>query len=198
MSSGTTTSRTLLQRLKDPGDQEAWEAFHGLYAPLIEGYARGLGLGLDDAEEVRDDCLAALVEKLESFDYNPEKGGFQAWLRRLTQGRVIDRLRRVKMRSAEDQELHALTDPALSPDEVWLRTWRREHVRFALREVRTRVSEQSFQAFELLLLHGWEVPDVCVRMGMNSNQVYKAKARVLDRIRGVLERLDAGPGLLEE
>ena len=39
-----TTSASLLLRLKDRSDAEAWSEFHKLYAPLLYRYAQGRGL----------------------------------------------------------------------------------------------------------------------------------------------------------
>ena len=46
----TTTRKTLLQRVRDHSDREAWEQFFELYAPILEGYARAHGLSRSDAD----------------------------------------------------------------------------------------------------------------------------------------------------
>lgn len=182
------TSRTLLARLRDTSDDTAWRQFHALYAPLLESFALARGLGADDAEEVRDACVELAVRKLPDFEYDPARGSFKSWLRRLAQGKVVDALRRSGVHTAETRELSDLADPHPSPEEAWEEVWRREHFRFALREAEARLSERTRQAFSLLL-EGHAVEEVGRRMGMNANQVYKAKARALQSVREVLERL---------
>lgn len=184
-----TTSRTLLERLRDPADRVAWERFFVLYAPLVERYARAQGLGVSEAADVRDECLARVAAKLPEFRYDPARGTFKAWLYRIARGAVIDRLRRPGERRAETAEIAGLVDPEPSPDVCWERTWRNEHLRHALEEVRARESERTFRAFELLLVEELPVTELCERLGMNANQVYKAKARVLRRVKEVLGRL---------
>ncbi len=39
----TTTRSTLISRIKDFEDREAWREFHNVYAPLIYRYARARG-----------------------------------------------------------------------------------------------------------------------------------------------------------
>lgn len=185
-----TTSRTLLERLRDPADEDAWSRFLELYAPLLESWARAQGLSQADAEEVRDQCLARVFQRLPAFEYERARGGFQPWLYTLARGRVIDWLRRRREPQPDTRELGALSDPGPGPDELWERTWRREHLRYALAEVRRREPPRSFHVFELLLQDGLSVAEVCERTGLNANQVYKAKARVLERVRAVLARLD--------
>ena len=188
------TSRTLLERVRDPGDTEAWQRFYVLYAPLIEGFARRSGLSEDDVLEVRDECLALVSHKLREFEYDRARGAFQGWLYRLTRGKVIDHLRRPRAAPADTALLADLsTDDEAAPDQAWERSWREQHLRFALRQAAERVSERTYQTFQLLLLENCSVPEVCERMGMNPNQVYKAKARALTAVREVLERLGIEP-----
>ncbi len=190
------TSHTLLERVRDPTDRAAWERFYELYAPMLEGFARASGIAPEEADDMRDEeaddmrdeCLALVAEKLPSFEYDRQKGAFKGWLHNLVRGKVIDRLRRPRQDNADTALLAGLQDPQPGPDEAWERIWREEHLRFALQEASTRLSERTYQTFVLLLLEELSVAEVCERMGMNANQVYKAKAQALRHVREVLER----------
>lgn len=182
------TSRTLLERVRDPGDGAAWREFHDLYAPLLLQFARARGLAIDDAEEVRDDCLALLARKLQAFLYDRNKGGFKGWLFRIAQARATDALRRVRHPRLETGQVDAVRGREVEPEEAWERAWRVEHLRFALAKAEERVSERTYQAFQLLLIEGASVQDVCTRMGMAPDHVYKAKARALAAVRAILEQ----------
>lgn len=183
------TRRTLLQRVRDRGDSAAWTEFFGLYAPLLESYARAHGLAHADVEEVRDQCLEVLAKKLPDFEYRRERGSFQAWLHRLARAKVVDLLRRRKVRAAESVELTTLADDASAPDAAWEREWRAEHLRYALRSVQESEPEERYRVLEMLLVDELSVTEVCARTGLVPAQVYKVKAALLRRVRGVLERL---------
>ena len=185
----TTTRRTLLQRVRDPADREAWEQFFELYAPLLESYARAHGLSRADAQEVRAQCLEVLVRRLPTFEYERARGRFQAWLHEIARGKVIDLARRSRRASGDSSPLAALEDSGAGPDQHWERQWRDEHLRYGLREALSDEEDGPRHAFELLLLDETTVPDVCERTGLNANQVYKAKARILRRVREILEKL---------
>ena len=185
----TETSRTLLERVRDPSDREAWERFFGLYAPLLERYARTHGLAASDAEEVRDQCLEVLTRRMPEFRYETARGGFQRWLHTIARGKVVDHLRRPRPGGAATAELGALAGSDPTPDEAWERHWRSEHLRWALEQVRGRETERAFRVFEMTALDEVPVPEVCARLGLNANQVYKARSRVLARVREVLERV---------
>ena len=142
---------------------------------------------------MRDQCLVVLTKKLPHFRYDPAKGGFEGWLHRIARGKVIDLLRKPGTKRAETRELSLIADPHPGPDRNWELSWREEHLRFALESVRTKESERTVRIFEMLLLEELPVPEVCERTGTNPNQVYKAKARCLQRVREVLERLGVEP-----
>ena len=156
----SSTRRTLLHRVRDLGDREAWEEFFGLYAPMIEGYARAHGLSRSDAEEVRDQCLEVLARKLPEFEYERGKGSFQAWLQGLARGKVIDLVRAKRVRARESVELTGLADAGSAPDRIWEREWRAEHLRYALAKVAQGEEVERFRVFELLLVEGLSVKEV--------------------------------------
>lgn len=184
-----TTRKTLLQRVRDNADQAAWEQFFALYAPLLEAYARAMGLSPNDAEEVRDECLALITKRMPSFEYEREKGSFKSWLYRLAHGKVVDLLRRPAPQRASTETLHAIEDSANALDERWETLWRREHLRHAFTEARRDEDATTLQVFELVLIEGLPVAEVSARTGLSARQVYKVKARMLKRVRGVLQRL---------
>ena len=188
----TTTRQTLLHRVRDPADREAWDEFFELYAPLLEGYARAHGLARDDAEEVRDQCLEVLSRKLRDFEYERSRGSLSAWLHRIAHAKAIDLVRARKVRARESVALDGLAAASTDPDQHWERQWRAEHLRYALACVQQEEPEERFRVFEMLLVEETPVPEVCERTGLRATQVYKIKANVLRKVRAVLERLGTG------
>jgi RNA polymerase sigma-70 factor (ECF subfamily) len=184
-----TTRATLLERVRDPRDAAAWEEFFALYAPLLEGYARALGLCVADAEEIRDQCLAVVVERLETFHYDRSKGSFKGWLHRIARDKVVDALRRPRAVQHETAVLAAVPDPGEGPDEAWEREWRAEHLRFALAEARRERDAGGRELVDLLLDETLTADEIAARAGLNANQVYKARSRLVEDVRAVLRRL---------
>jgi RNA polymerase sigma-70 factor (ECF subfamily) len=76
----TTTPGSLLERLRRPGDLDAWEHFVRLYTPLLHSWARHkLGLNVPDAADLVQDVFTVLVQLLPEFRYDPHKR-FRGWL----------------------------------------------------------------------------------------------------------------------
>lgn len=182
-----TTRASLLIRIKDPRNTQAWAEFHDLYAPLLYRYARARGLSHEDAEDVRSKCYEAIVKQLPHFDYNLQKGGFKAWLRTLVNRRVVDLLRQRRDIFLDTHELVQLAGDDATADQLWEEQWRQQHLRHCVQQAGLQVSEQSYQAFRMLVDEQCSVSEVCQRLGLNPNQVYKAKSQVLALVRDLMQ-----------
>lgn len=190
----TTTRDTLLGRIRDTGDSAAWDEFFALYAPLLESYARSMGLGPADAEEVRDECLAVVARRIGEFRYDRSKGTFKGWLHRIARGKVLDTMRRAGVRRAHEERPATeawldLADDRAGPDRIWEERWRSEHLRFALDEVRRTKDEHGRELIDLLLDDALDAAEIGARAGLNANQVYKLRSRLVREVRTVLDRL---------
>lgn len=186
-----TTRASLLIRIKDPRNTQAWAEFHDLYAPLLYRYARARGLCHQDAEDVRSKCYEAIVRQIPHFDYDKQKGGFKAWLRTLVNRRVIDFLRKRREVLADTDELASLASDEAAVDQLWEEHWKQQHLRYCVQQAGLHVSAQSFEAFRLLVEEHRSVPEVCQHLNINANQVYKARARVLAAVRELMQAMFA-------
>src|SRR5262245_40322296 len=88
-----TTSTSLLQRLRQPSDGDAWDRLVRLYTPLLLYWARRLGLQESDAADLVQDVLTVLVQKLPEFQYQPGKS-FRGWMRTVLMNKWRDRAQR--------------------------------------------------------------------------------------------------------
>lgn len=177
------TRATLLIRIKDPRDTEAWAQFYELYGPLLYRYARARGLGRDDAEDIRSKCYEAIVRQINAFDYEKSRGGFKAWLRTLVNRRVTDLLRKRREPQAASAALRRIPEAGPTPEEAWERQWKRQHLRYCLDQIKGRVSLENFEAFRLHVLEDRTVEEVSDQLGINANRVHKAKSRILKLVR---------------
>ena len=73
------TRSSLLLRIRRADDSVAWLEFDRLYRPLMFRYARARGVAHDDAEDIVQQCMAAITRNISQFAYCREKGGFRAW-----------------------------------------------------------------------------------------------------------------------
>src|SRR5262245_50708517 len=106
------TRASLLLRLRDPQDHEAWIEFVTLYEPVLYCLLRRKGLQDADAREIMQELFLTVSQSIDRWDPVKERGSFRGWLRRVARNLVINWL---KQRARRDvavggSGLHALLD----------------------------------------------------------------------------------------
>lgn len=180
------TRSTLLIRLADRSDQQAWQSFDQLYRPMLVGYARSRGLDGADAEDVAQQCVASVLDHIKDYQH---VGRFRSWLRTVAENKIRDLYRGRRERQAGSAVWAAQPDSQPSPEQVWERLWLAEHLRFCLENVRPDIAEHTYQAFYQNVIEQRPAKEIAERLGISVNQVYVAKFRVLERIRTLLADL---------
>ena len=83
-----TTSLTLIGRLREPADADAWAQFVALYAPLLRAWVRPL-CGQDaDADDVIQEVLVVVVRRLPEFAHSRRMGAFRTWLKAVAKNKL--------------------------------------------------------------------------------------------------------------
>jgi RNA polymerase sigma factor (sigma-70 family) len=187
-----TTRHTLLRRVRDVQDADAWEEFVGLYTPLLYRYARARGLDHDQAEEIAQQCMCDVARKMPEFEYDPRRGRFKGWLKTIANNNITSALRKHRPRLADSVELQREQIREKSVEEIWEQQWQQEHFTYALDLVRQDVKHETFEAFRLLVIEELPVLETAERLGLTTNQVYVAKHRVIHRIKAKIAELTEG------
>ena len=193
--SGTRVS--LLGRLRrDPGDAAAWREFVEHYGGKIYGWCRKWNLQDADAQDVTQNVLLRLSQKMSKFQYDPDRS-FRAWLKTLTHHAWHDFLegrRRPGLGSGDSHVAHLLHSVEARDDLVrhLEEEYDRELLREATARVRLRVAPQTWQAFALTALEGLSGAEAAGRIPMQVAQVFVAKRRVQKMLREEVARLE-GP-----
>jgi RNA polymerase sigma-70 factor (ECF subfamily) len=183
------TSASLLERLRQPRDNDAWTRFVHLYTPLLYYWLRRTGLQQDDAADLVQDVLLQLVHKLPAFTYDRTRS-FRSWLRTVTLNKLRDRCKRrapVPLGS-DDQALHE--QPV--PDEAALfaeEEYRAHLTARALELARAEFAPTTWKACWEHVVAGRPAAEVAVELGMTPGAVYAARFRVLARLRRELDGL---------
>src|SRR5262249_30741276 len=178
-----TTPASLLERLRLPDAQAAWERFVKLYTPLLYHWAHRTGLQEPDAADLVQDVFAVLLGKLPAFAYNPQKS-FRSWLRTVLLNKWRERQRRAAPVPLEGSAapLANLADPA-SPAEFEEKEYRQHLVRRALQLMQADFEPTTWQACWEFVVSGKPAAEVAAGLGITAKAVYLAKARVLRRLR---------------
>ena len=192
--SSLATRPSLLERLKDWGQQTAWREFDHDYGPLIRNVARKAGLNDAEADEVVQETLIAVAKKVGEFKHTGNRGSFRAWLYQQARWRIADQFRRRQVKPAPGLEG---VGPAPTDDEtgkpsacelpsvaasdfekIWDEEWLARVHQVAISRVKRRVSARQFQLFDLHVLQGLSVREAAATGGATMAAVYMAKSRV--------------------
>src|SRR5205085_10392407 len=84
------TRASLLVRLRDPNDADAWTEFVRLYAAVIYGFARKRGLQDADAADLMQEVLRSVAGAVGRLEYDPGRGTFRGWLFTVTRNKVFN------------------------------------------------------------------------------------------------------------
>ena len=192
-----TTRFTLLTRLRqEPSDQAGWDEFVERYGRHIYRWCRAWHLQDADAEDVTQDILVKLTQKLRLFAYDPSRS-FRGWLKTVAHH---------AWRDFEDSGRHAKSSVSSSQlNESMLTLEAREDLTRKLEEafdlelleaakvrVRLRVAPHTWEAFRLLALEGLPVAEVAARTRLQVAMVYVAKSKVQKMLQEEIEKLEMG------
>lgn len=188
MADTPSTRASLLMRIRDGQDREAWRQFVDLYAPLIYDLGRRRGLQDADAADLTQEVLATLAKAVKGLDYDPRRGTFRGWLYTVAHNHLVNFLakRGRQAQASGDSATQALLDeqPAREPDEAfWEREYQQRIFAWAAERVRGQVSENAWRAFWLVAVDGKSGEEVAQALGMSVGAVYVAKSRVLARLK---------------
>lgn len=194
--SGETTKPTLLARVRDPSDSDAWREFDAIYRPVLVRFACSRGLGLEQAEEVAQECLFRLSQRMASFEYDPSKGRFRGWLKTIVIRLVIDSRQKLRPRTAESAILRNATDSAENPERAYERLELQGLVWNCLERIRESLrGEQTYEVFCRRVMDGWSVERICREYDVTRNQVDGIKFRVGRMIGKMVVELFGDEGL---
>src|SRR6266446_2960939 len=106
------TRASLLLRLRDPQDHEAWMEFVTLYEPVTYRLLRRNGLQDADARDVMQELFLAVSRSIDRWDPAKERGSFRGWLRRVARNLVINWLKQRERRivATGGSDMQALLD----------------------------------------------------------------------------------------
>ena len=194
------TRQSLLSRLRDWQDHDGWREFFDTYWRLIYRVAQHAGLDDATAQDVVQNTFIYLARRMPKFRYDPARGSFKSWLRRVTRSRVSVFRRRAEAKEPPLPELpleedninvwESIPDPAGDAvDEIWQREWEDNLLKVALRRMAPKVSAQQLMIFELAALGEVPLKQVARKLDVSLMQVYLARHRVGKLFKAEVARL---------
>src|SRR6516164_4984469 len=187
------TRPSLLVRLRDADDGDAWRQFVQLYAPLVYRYARRHQLQDADAADLTQEVLRSVHGGIGRLEYTPQLGSFRGWLFTLAHHRLCDFLTR-RQRQAQasggttaDELLHEIPAPQ---EEAWNREYEQRLFAWAAEQARGEFKEKTWQAFWRTTVEAHPAGQVAKSLGISVGAVYIAKSRVQARLKQIVQQVE--------
>lgn len=166
-----------------------------LYGPVVFDWARRAGLQPDDASDVMQNVFHTLTTRLHQFEHRSEKDSFRGWLYTITKNKIRDHFRALRGQeqapggTAAKEMWQQL--PETPPDET------SEDGRSEVSGIRQRAltllsgqfAPRTWQAFYRTTVQDDTPQDVAADLGISVWAVYKARSRVLAKLRAEFQDL---------
>jgi RNA polymerase sigma-70 factor (ECF subfamily) len=195
MSNLDETRPSLLARIQDSQDGEAWREFIELYSPFLYRFMRRRGLQPADAADVTQDVMRTVFCSLDRFQHQQRRGSFRKWLITVARSRLSDWItsrNRQAVGSGDTTTFRELADHPI-PDDGDLedeREYQRCLFRCAADSIRNKFHVSTWQAFWLTYVENTSCEAAAEQLGLSIEAVYVARGRVLRRLRQRIHELE--------
>ena len=190
-----TTQISLILRLRDKSDADAWEQFVSIYRPLIWNVAKRLGMSDEDANDACQNTLLRLSQVVHQWSPNERNSNFRGWLYRVARNCMLREFEKDKLRFvntvSEDgkQYLDQLAEDSPEGDSRFQLELRRQIFSVAVEAVQPSVKPIYWEAFRLSYIEDHGINRTAEQLGISIDTVYVARHRVLNQIRQQVKRM---------
>ena len=188
------TRPSLILRLRNPQDEQAWAEFLEVYEPLIERLGRRKGLQNADVRELVPDVLVSVAGAVDRWEPAADRGTFRGWLSTITRNLTINLLKREARhpRGSGDSDFQRLLeqqpDPNCGTTALFDLEYRRQVFQWAADRIRHEFQPSTWSAFWTTCVDGQSVEEAADVVEMSRGAIYVARSRVMIRLREVIEQ----------
>lgn len=187
------TRASLLLRLREGRDEQAWREFVEIYEPLIYRLIRRSGLQQVDAQELTQDALVAVAGAIERGAGDFQQGSFRGWLSRIARNMMINYLTRVRpgQRGVGGSDFHRLIQEQPgrfeAEETVFDLEQQRQVFQWAAAQIRGEFQEATWQAFWQTSVEGRGIAATAEALGLSVGSVYAARSRVMAKLKRTVD-----------
>ncbi|MCM8533277.1 MAG: RNA polymerase sigma factor [Lentisphaeraceae bacterium] len=189
------TRYTLLERVRDRSDERSWEDFIDIYRPYIYKVLRRMNFLHEEAEDLSQNVLVVLWDKMPEFKHNFRTGAFRSWLCTIVRNKGVDYIRKHTNRKNKlDNQSDLLLSPLMSENTNDLQKaveeeWNKHISDLAWKTIEEEFSENVRKAF-LLSVEGISGEEIAERLDVQVNSIYTYKKRIRNRLKEVIRGLN--------
>ncbi len=184
------TRQTLLQKVKSDKTHQAWDEFVNFYTPFIYKVILQIKPSLKDQEDLVQDVLLRLWEKLSMYD--TEKGRFRAWLSLVARNCVFNSLKKSRRHdipaTSLDEDSSTEIPVSAQIDQNIEREWKIHICQLAMENITPFFSGEALQVFQLSN-DGLCNEEIARKLNLQKDSVKVLKSRVKSRLFKEIQKL---------
>ena len=188
------TRHTLLERVRDRTDENSWFEFDEIYRPYIYRVICRMSFTHEEAEDLSQNILLTLWEKIPEFKHNFRTGAFRTWLCTIIRNRAINVITKSQRRA---KKLTLENEDALSPyiqtsqndlEQIVEEEWAAHITALAWKKIENEFDENIRKAFKMSLDN---VPyeEISEKLNLKVNSIYVYKNRIKKRLTEIVMTL---------
>ena len=188
-----TTRQTLIMRIKNQDDEQAWNEFVLYYRSFIRVILKHLRISENDVEDLIQDILLKIWKALATLNFDAERARFRTWMNTVIRNAVIDfqRSKSRKIKTADNEnEVNTEKFPLDNDEftEIIDKEWRSHITRLALENVRSAFSGNAIEVCEMHL-NDASIKEIAEKLDLAETSVYKLRKRVELKLIEEIKRL---------
>lgn len=195
------TRPSLMMRLHNADDHQAWARFVSVYEPLVFRLVRRRGLQEADAQDVTQQVIIAVMNAVDSWQPDGKERSFRRWLYGIARKLTVRFLQRELPLRGRPQcglagsELISLLNSLPEPDDGTVEQFDEEYrdalFRLSADRVRHEFRDAVWNAFWRTFVMNEPVAEVADDLGMTVGYVYVSRSRVIARLRQVVQEIES-------
>ena len=185
------TRQTLLAKVKDQYNEKSWDEFIYYYRPFLYNVCRGLNLAHHDAEDVVQQVMLKVWNKLPEFNYDKSQS-FRGWMCLIMRNSVRDFYRRKTTRDSKHNKVALDTDESIMMSEIEAKSeeeWQNHIMTLAWNNVSKQFSAKVIEVFSALR-DGKTRAEIAEQFTISIDTVSVYKRRVFDALRAEARSLE--------
>jgi len=193
------TRPSLMLRLRDSQDQQAWTQFVSIYEPLVLRMLRQRGLQEADARDVTQQVVLAVTQAVDDWQPDGRDASFRRWLFAIARNLALKFIQRGQSSGAGRRGvggsdmmdlLKNLPEPEHRTVVAFDDEYRNEIFDLAAERARGEFKESTWQAFWRTCVLEEPIADVAASLKLTIGNVYVVRSRVIARLRQIVEEYE--------
>jgi len=191
------TRHTLLQKIKDPNNENSWEEFVEYYSGYIYVIIRNFRVDIEDSEDLMQDVLIKVWKGIRQYDPEAKRSKFRTWLCSVIRNTVFNFLKSKSVRNSKQNVCYndALEQMDLvneaEVDKIAEKEWQNYIANLAWKNIKNDLSPVNRDIFENSLKEGVSNSELAEKFSIAEASVRVYKMRVKKALSKEIVRLNS-------